>query len=88
MVSHHCVVAFVPVHWANFTEEFEVLKCIDHAEAFIDGAAEWHVVDHLVANFTSLVDEEEATVSYELAFDRDIIVFVDKDFTSENVVVL
>ena len=58
MVSCHGCVSFVPIHWANFAVCFEMLKCIDHADTFLDGATERHVVHQLVLNDTFFIDEE------------------------------
>ena len=87
MICSHGVVTFLPVHWANFTVLLEVLESIDYPEAFVDRPTEWHVVDNLVANSSSLVDEEEATVSYELTLDLDVIVFVENDVTREYIII-
>ena len=87
MVCSHSVVTFLPVHWANFTVLFEVLESVDHADTFVDGAAKRHVIDNLVANSASFVDEEEATVSYQLTFDLYVVVFVEDNFTGEDIIV-
>ena len=87
MVCGHSVVTFLPVHWANFTVQFEVLESVDHTDTFVDGAAKRHVIDNLVAYSTSFVDEEETTVSYELTFDLYVVVFVEYNFTSEDILV-
>ena len=87
VVGLHCVGTFFPVHWADFTVLLEVLESVDYAEALTDGAAEWHIVHHLVANDAFFVDEEETTVGNEFAFDLYVVVFVDECLTSKNVVV-
>lgn len=87
MVCDHCIGAFFPVHWAYFAVFFEVLECIDDAEALADGAAERHVVDDLVADDALHIDEEEAAVSYEFTGDDGIAVFVDVVIACEHVVV-
>ena len=87
MVCRHSIVAFLPVHRANFAVLFEVLERIDHAETLVDGAAKWHVIDNLVADCARFVDEEEATVGYEFTFDFDVVVIVEDDFTCENIII-
>ena len=87
MVCNHSVVTFLPIHWANFTVLLKVLESIDHTDTFVDGAAKWHVVNNLVANSASFVDEEEATIRYEFAFDLDFIVVVQSCFTCEDIIV-
>jgi len=88
VVCSHSIVTFLPVHRANFAVLLEVLERIDHAETFVDGAAKWHVIDNLVADCALFVDEEETAVSNELTFDFDVVVFVENNFTCENIIVL
>jgi len=84
----HGVLAFLPVHGADFAVFFEVLKGIDDAEALFDGAAERHVVDYLVADDAIEVDEEEATVGDHFTFNREVTLFVIGVFSCEHIVVV
>lgn len=86
VVGVHGVFAFLPIHGVDFAVLLEVLEGIDHPQAFADGAAEGHVVDNLVTNDAFLVDEEEAAVGDELAFDDVVSVFVDRFVSSQNII--
>lgn len=86
VVGGHGGVTFLPIHGANFAVLLKVLESIDDAEAFLDGAAEGHVIHDLVADGALEIDEEEATVSNEFTFDRDITIFIDDLLTCEDVV--
>lgn len=66
----------------------KVLESIDHAQALPDGTAEGHVIDHLVANDASAVDEKEPTVGHPLAFDLAVALIVDGFFPGEHIVSL
>ena len=50
------LLSFFPVGWANFAVGFKELKGLDHAERFVDAAAERQVVDDLMTNDTGFVD--------------------------------
>ena len=86
VVRGHGGIAFLPVHGANFAVLLEMLEGIDDAEAFLNGTAKGHVVDHLVADGAFFVDEEEAAVGDEFSFDNVIAIFVDDLLTGEDVV--
>lgn len=66
----------------------EVLEGVDDAEAFSDGATEWHVIDDLVLDDTVFVDEEESTVGDHFAFDGEVAFVIIDVFASEDVVIV
>lgn len=86
MIGSHGGVTFLPVHRADLAVLLEVLKGIDDAKAFLDGAPKGHVIDDLVTNGAFLVDEEESTVRHELTFDGVFTIFVDDFVSCEDVV--
>lgn len=58
----HGRVSLVPAKGADFPVQFEVLEGVNHADGFINGAAQREVVDELVADDAVLVNQEEAAV--------------------------
>ena len=88
MGSCHGIVAFLPIHWADFAVLLEVLESIDDAEAFFDGAAKGHVVDDLMLYDAFFVDEEESTVGDHFTFDSEVAFVVVDVFTCEDIVVV
>ena len=52
--------ALLPVGRADLAVLFEELQGVDHAQGFVDAAAERQVVDHLMADDAFLVDQEQA----------------------------
>ncbi len=87
VIGDHAVIAFFPIHGADFAVGFEMLEGIDDAEALADGAAERHVIDDLMADDAFAVDEEESAVGDELAFDDELAVFIRVIIAGEDVVV-
>lgn len=88
MSGGHGVVAFFPVHGADFAVLLEVLEGVDNTQALFDGAAERHIVDDLMADDAILVDEEEATVGDHFTFNGEVTFVVVDVFTGEDVVVV
>lgn len=87
VVCSHGIGAFFPIHRADFAVLFEVLERIDDTEAFADGAAKRHIVDHLVADDTLEINQEQTTVGDEFSGDDGFAFFVDAVATCEDVVV-
>ena len=58
--SLHAGLALVPAGRTDFAVLFGELQRVDHAQHFVDVAAERQVVDHLVADDALLVDQEGA----------------------------
>lgn len=51
---------FLPVRRAEFAVLLEILQGLHHSQGFIDAAAQWQVVDHLVPHDPLLVDQKQA----------------------------
>gem|GEM_PF-5383693 len=62
----HGRVSLVPAKGADFPVQFEVLEGVNHADGFINGAAQREVIDELVADDAVFVNQEEAAVSSPL----------------------
>ena len=64
-----------------------MLESINHAEGFINGTAERHVVDDLVTDNAFLVDQEETTVCNQFTFDVRIAIVVDAFLASKDIII-
>ena len=58
----HGRISLVPAEGADFPVQFEVLEGVNHADGFINGAAQREVIDELVADDAVFVNQEEAAV--------------------------
>ena len=59
-VCIHCIFAFFPISWTNFTFFLDVSESIDDAQIFRDIPSDWHVIDSLMKNHALFVDEKVA----------------------------
>lgn len=84
----HGIVAFLPVHGADFAVLFKVLEGIDDTQALLDRAAQWHVVNDLVADESIAVDKEKSAVGDHFTFNGEVSFFVVGVFTGKHVVVV
>jgi hypothetical protein len=62
-VCLHASLALVPASRTNFTVLFGELQRVDHADHFVDIAAERQIVNNLVTHYAVAVDQEGTTVS-------------------------
>jgi hypothetical protein len=87
MTWSHGIIAFFPVHRANFTEFLEMLERINDAQALTDRAAEGHIVNDLVTDDSGFIDEEKSAIRDEFAADFDVSIFIFDILTCEYIVV-
>lgn len=88
MGGSHGFLALLPAERANLSVLLKVLEGIHHADSFLYGAAQRHVVHHHVAHYAVLVDEEEAAVGHELALDAAVTLLIRAALAGQHVELL
>ena len=83
----HGILAFLPVRGANFAVRFVVNPSVEHADGFVDVAADGEEVHELVTHDAFFVNQEESPICDEVSVGDQVSFFVLIIIPGEDVII-